>query len=141
METKGKHIIVELSGCKTELLREMESIKEIMVNAAIAAKAEVRETAFHRFLPEGISGVVVIAESHLSIHTWPEAGYAAVDIYTCGNDTIPEKACSYIANKLEAETTHQMVIIRGIPDPKNKHLHSLTTESEHIRSRLIAASS
>ena len=66
-----------------------------MVNAALEAGAEVRELVFHKFSPQGVSGVVVISESHLAIHTWPELGYAAVDVFTCGEKVNPWDACNF----------------------------------------------
>jgi S-adenosylmethionine decarboxylase len=68
----GTHIIVELSDCDPQILSDVDKVTNILVKAANEANAEVLQTAFHRFNPQGVSGVVVIAESHLSIHTWPE---------------------------------------------------------------------
>jgi S-adenosylmethionine decarboxylase len=110
----GKHYIAELSNCSNPVLHDIDLIREIITNAAVEANAEVREVALHRFSPQGISGVVVIAESHLSIHTWPEYDYAAIDIYTCGDHTDPEKACHYIADKLDAHDLKITIIKRGI---------------------------
>ncbi len=67
-------------------------VEQIMVDAALLTGAEVREVAFHKFSPQGVSGVVVISESHLAIHTWPELGYAAIDVFTCGDHVDPWKA-------------------------------------------------
>ncbi len=78
MEARGTHIICELSGCSPELLTDVDGVRHVMENAALEANAEILKVAFHRFQPQGVSGVVVIAESHLSIHTWPESGYAAI---------------------------------------------------------------
>lgn len=85
-----------------------------MVSAAIDCGAVVLGESFHRFSPQGVSGVVVIAESHLSIHTWPEYGYAAVDIFTCGNTVNPEKAAEVLIEKLGAENPSLMEIQRGL---------------------------
>ena len=70
---------------------------------ALAAGAEVREVAFHKFSPQGVSGVVVISESHLAIHTWPELGYAAVDVFTCGERVDPWDAVNILREKLQAQ--------------------------------------
>ena len=83
----GSHILIEAYDCDPEILDDIEVVEETMVDAALKAGAEVREVAFHKFSPQGVSGVVVISESHLSVHTWPEFGYAAVDVFTCG-DTV-----------------------------------------------------
>ena len=72
----------------------------MMIAAAKAARATIMESAFHRFEPQGVSGTVILAESHLSIHTWPEKGYAAMDFYTCGDHTDPWLACEHAAQAL-----------------------------------------
>lgn len=88
-----------------------------MCKAALEAGAEVREVAFHKFSPQGVSGVVIISESHLSIHTWPELGYAAVDVFTCGTTVDPWDACKYLQEILEAEDIKGMEITRGTDIP------------------------
>lgn len=118
MKALGTHILAELSGCDNDLLINEERIREIITKAAVLANAEVREVATHRFSPQGVSGVVVIAESHLSIHTWPEYEYAAIDIYTCGDTTKPENACSYISRTLKAKKVKTTIIERGIEGEK-----------------------
>jgi S-adenosylmethionine decarboxylase len=118
MLTVGKHFIVELSECSLEVLNDLSKVKEILSQAAVNANTEVKELAFHHFYPQGVSGVVVIAESHISIHTWPENGYAALDIYTCGDKADPRVACDYIAKEFNAKTIHMTEINRGIPDSK-----------------------
>ena len=123
MKAIGCHIIAELSHCNPETLTDLELIKDIMVRAVLEAKAEIKETAFHRFTPQGVSGVVVIAESHLSIHTWPELGYAAVDVYTCGEHTEPWNACNYLAEKLEAKDVLVSEMKRGMPNSRNYFSH------------------
>jgi len=115
MEATGYHIIAELSHCNPEVLGDVAQVRDIMVQAAWKARAEVREVAFHKFSPQGVSGVVVIAESHLSIHTWPECGYAAIDIYTCGDSTDPWAACRYLAEAFKAGDVATMELKRGVP--------------------------
>lgn len=85
----GRHILAEMYDCQETLLDNVQQVEEAMVSAALGAGAEIREVAFHKFSPHGVSGVVVISESHLAIHTWPELGYAAVDIFTCGETVDP----------------------------------------------------
>jgi len=80
----GQHWLIEYYGCNAELLADPVQIEAYMQQAAEIMKATVVTSTFHHFSPLGISGVVVIQESHLTIHTWPEHGYAAVDIFTCG---------------------------------------------------------
>lgn len=85
-----------------------------MVNAALDSGAEVRECVFHKFSPQGISGVVVISESHLAIHTWPELGYAAVDVFTCGERVNPWDAVNYMLGKFNAQEAETTEISRGV---------------------------
>jgi len=84
-----------------------------MLAAAIESGATVMGESFHYFSPQGVSGVVIIAESHLSIHTWPEYGYAAADIFTCGDAVQPEKAAEILIEKLGAKNHSRMEIQRG----------------------------
>jgi len=88
---EGVHYLLDLQGCKEELLRDKDLLTTAMENAATNAGATVVETLIHQFNPHGLSGVVVIAESHLAIHTWPEHSYAAIDIFTCGNADIAQQ--------------------------------------------------
>ena len=85
MSSLGNHILVEFTGCRPEVMNDVTSIENAMVDAARKAGATVINSTFHHFSPIGVSGVVVIQESHLAIHTWPEYGYAAVDLFTCGD--------------------------------------------------------
>ncbi len=85
-----------------------------MVQAALKAGAEVREVAFHKFSPQGVSGVVVISESHLAVHTWPEHGYAAVDVFTCGDSVNPWDACNYIVEQFRAQNFTASETLRGV---------------------------
>lgn len=88
---EGIHYLIDLQGCKEELLRDKELLTTAMETAANNAGATIVETLIHQFSPHGLSGVVVIAESHLAIHTWPEQNYAAIDIFTCGNVDIAQQ--------------------------------------------------
>ena len=81
----GTHVLLELYDCPAALLRAPVDSEHLLLAAAAAMGATVIEARFHAFSPHGVSGVVVIAESHLTVHTWPEHGYAAVDIFSCGN--------------------------------------------------------
>src|SRR5260221_11494658 len=82
----GSQVLLDLYECEVDRLDDLEWVKTTLVNAAQAAGATIVETVFHKFAPWGISGVVVIAESHLAIHIWPESRYAAVDVFTRGCD-------------------------------------------------------
>lgn len=105
--------MAELQGCPFEILNDMKKVEQIMVKAALSAGAEVRECVFHKFSPQGISGVVVISESHLAIHTWPELGYAAVDVFTCGDTVNPWDACNYLVDNFQADHMDAQEIKRG----------------------------
>lgn len=113
MDTMGRHVISELWGCDNEKLNDMDFIEKTFVEAALRSGAEIREVAFHKFAPHGVSGVVIISESHLTIHTFPEHGYASIDVYTCGN-LDPNLAADYIAEALGAETRENLEIPRGM---------------------------
>ncbi len=113
MQALGTHLLVELRDCNTRLLDDVKKIKETMVAAAKEAKATVIGAHFHRFSPHGISGVVVIAESHLSIHTWPEYGYAAVDVFTCGDVLQPSVAAAYLIERLQSKNPSLIEVKRG----------------------------
>lgn len=121
MHALGKHFVLELSGCDPKTIGSLAKVQRNMVRAALEAKAEVREIAFHKFNPQGVSGVVVIAESHLAIHTWPEFGYAAVDIYTCGEKTDPFHACEFLEKAFNAKTACYSVIDRGMISEENEN--------------------
>ncbi len=80
----ARHTLLELHGCDTAVLNAPEELKRLLLEAARKGNGTVVTEVFHTFSPHGVSGVVVIAESHLAVHTWPEHGYAAVDIFSCG---------------------------------------------------------
>lgn len=114
MNALGRHILAEIYGCDENILNNQEYIENIMVHSALKAGAEVREVTFHKFSPMGVSGVVIISESHLTIHTWPELGYAAVDIFTCGDRINPWDACNYLSEGLNASRMTATEVKRGI---------------------------
>lgn len=125
MYALGRHVLAELHGCNAELLNDVKIVEQIMVKAALEAGAEVREVVFHQFCPQGISGVVVISESHLTIHTWPELGYAAVDVFTCGQRVNPWDACRYLSEHFEAEHVNATEVQRGIFEPLHRQAVNL----------------
>ncbi len=116
MNALGKHLLLELKDCDREVLNDLSFLKGILTAAANEAGATVLGESFHQFAPHGVSGAVIIAESHLFIHTWPECGYAAVDIFTCGDSVQPEKAAQILISKLEAKNHSILEIQRGILD-------------------------
>ena len=116
MDTFGQHLLAEYHGCDNELLNDPRRIETLMRAAAEAAQATVVASTFHCFSPQGVSGVVVIEESHLSIHTWPECGYAAVDFFTCG-ECEPSRAHELLQAELSAQRAEVMMIHRGTYPP------------------------
>ncbi len=110
----GRHVLAEIHGCPFDVLNDVKKVESIMVNAALESGAEVREVVFHKFSPQGISGVVVISESHLAIHTWPELGYAAVDVFTCGDKVNPWDACNYMTELFGASHMTAKETARGM---------------------------
>lgn len=113
MKFVGRHFLVEYHGCDPKILNDLEKVKKFMIEAASQSGATVLDTSFHYFSPQGVSGVVVIAESHLAIHTWPEYDYAAVDIFTCGTRVDPWKAFHYLKSTLDSKESSVNEIMRG----------------------------
>ena len=114
MNALGRHLLVELQDCNREALDDTDMIRDVMLKAAIDCGAVVLGSQFHHFNPQGVSGVVVIAESHISIHTWPEYGYAAVDVFTCGTAVNPQIAAGVLIEKLDAKNHSLKEIARGV---------------------------
>lgn len=112
MNTRGRHLLVEYTGCDPLVLDDLRGIEALMRDAAIAARTTIVASVFQPFQPRGVTGVVVVEESHLSIHTWPEHGYAAVDFFTCG-DSSPERAHEVLAAGLKARAAEIMHVERG----------------------------
>ncbi|MBN1944425.1 MAG: adenosylmethionine decarboxylase [Bradymonadales bacterium] len=113
MDTLGRHLLVDYWGCDLNLLDNRAHIENLMIRAAEATGSTVVQSTFHTFSPQGVSGVVVIEESHLSIHTWPEAGYAAVDFFTCG-DCEPRQAHEVFRKGLKCRTFDMCLFHRGL---------------------------
>ena len=113
IDALGRHIIVEYYDCDSETLRQPKLVEQYMKQAAILTNATIVESFFHHFSPWGVSGAVIIAESHLTIHTWPEYGYAAVDLFTCG-DLDPWKGFDYLEDVFGAKHSESMELTRGV---------------------------
>ncbi len=114
MNALGRHLLLELFDCDFDAINNLETVKNALVEAAKRAHATIVDVVFHEFNPFGISGVVVIAESHLSIHTWPEHRYAAVDIFSCGDVLKPEVAANFLVEQFGAERTSVIELQRGM---------------------------
>jgi S-adenosylmethionine decarboxylase len=113
MNALGKHILAEYKSCDVSILNDIQKIENLLLKAAGEAGAFVMGSSFHRFEPHGVSGVVIISESHLAIHTWPELGYAAVDIFTCGDEVTPEASFEFLERSLKSQDASFKTIIRG----------------------------
>lgn len=114
MNALGRHIIAELYDCDVEIINNESLVEIAMLEAAELSGATIIKPVFHKFSPHGVSGVVVIAESHFSIHTWPEYGYCAIDIFTCGDAINSDVALEYIKQKLIAKNISVVEMKRGV---------------------------
>ncbi len=113
MKALGRHIIAELYNCDLDKIDDVTFVENSMLAAAEKAGATVINSTFHHFSPFGVSGVIVIQESHFSIHCWPEFGYASIDIYTCGDTVDPWLAYEYLKNELNASHGSTIELSRG----------------------------
>jgi S-adenosylmethionine decarboxylase len=109
----GTHLLLDLKSCNPEVLDDLHFIKQAIMGAADEAGATVVGEKFHKFSPVGVTGIVAIAESHLSIHTWPEYSYAAVDIFTCGENFKAYKAADLIIELLQCKEPSIQEVRRG----------------------------
>jgi len=124
MKALGKHLIVELYDCDRSLIDRVDQVEAILVEAVRISKATIIKPVFHQFNPHGVSGVVVIAESHFSIHTWPEYGYCALDIFTCGEQIDSDLALQFLKKAFRAKNMSVMELKRGtldVPEGELKH--------------------
>lgn len=110
----GHHWLIELKDCEKDYLAEVEQVAKIMEGAVEASGATKVESRFHQFNPYGVSGVVIIMESHFTIHTWPEYAYAAVDIFTCGNLINTEEAVHFLQREFGAREVSTQLVERGV---------------------------
>src|SRR5437870_7737691 len=129
MDTIGHHYIAEASGCKPDVIGKVEAVERILVRAAEVAGVQVWSISFHRFDPNGVSGVVVISESHMSLHTWPEVGYVALDIFTCGDTAKPERAVQWALKAFGATNVHITEVTRGLEEGDRVFFHSIVTSA------------
>ena len=113
MNALGKHLLIELYDCTPESLDDLAAVRTTMIEAAQMINATVINVAGHQFQPHGVSVIVLIAESHLSIHTWPEHGYAAVDLFTCSDRIPPSTVIEPIRQALGARRVTSMEVHRG----------------------------
>tara|TARA_B100000686_G_C16206278_1_gene673115 strand:- start:183 stop:581 length:399 start_codon:yes stop_codon:yes gene_type:complete len=112
-KTLGKHMLLEFHECDFDKLDDESYISVVLNEAAKIAQATILNSSFHRFQPQGVSGVVMIAESHISIHTWPEHLYAAVDLFSCSEDLLMNRAKDYLIRAFGASSVEENSFYRG----------------------------
>ena len=112
---QSKHLLLELYRCDYEKLNDESFLRCTLNKAAKFAKATVLNLISNKFEPQGVTAIALLAESHISIHTWPESSYSAIDIFTCGQNMLPEIASQYLIEALRAEEHSLRVIERNPP--------------------------
>lgn len=118
MNHVGTHCVLELYGCEAKLLNDVQFILGALRRAAEASHSTHLAEVSHAFTPQGVTALALLAESHISIHTWPENGYAAIDVFTCGEHTRPEQACAYLQRALRATESYLRKLPRGRHAPQ-----------------------
>jgi S-adenosylmethionine decarboxylase len=114
-ENVGRHCILEIYECDPAKLNDEAFVRTTITSSAKMAGATLLNLITHSFKPQGVTGLALLAESHISIHTWPEIGYAAIDVFTCGNHTMPENACEFFSKEFLAKQHSLKSIVREIP--------------------------
>ena len=133
MRTLGRHLIAEYTDCKPGLLNDADFLERCLLEAVRRSGATIVKSIFHRYAPQGVSGVIVIAESHMSIHTWPEYNYAAVDFFTCGQSVDPYLANEYLKEALGSPNASVTEVARGIPSSSDEVLQHKPVSATSIR--------
>tara|TARA_B100000676_G_scaffold105055_2_gene104844 strand:+ start:772 stop:1173 length:402 start_codon:yes stop_codon:yes gene_type:complete len=128
LKVLGKHLLIEANKCNAKLIDDMDFIKSVMITAAKISGASIVGEKFHKFSPFGVTGILSIAESHITIHTWPEYYYAAIDIFTCSTLFEPNKAANFLIKSLESKNFDIQEIERGtrndiIIEPNTNNIH------------------
>ena len=109
----GRHALADLYNCNNEILDDVEKIKEVIEISCKEANLNVVESIYHKFEPIGVSGVTILSESHITIHTWPEYNFASIDAFTCGTNMVPTLVCNILADKLKSMETNIKEYKRG----------------------------
>ncbi len=122
---QSKHLLLELYRCDSEKLNDESFLRCTIDRAAKLAKATVLNLISNKFEPQGVTAIALLAESHISIHTWPESNYSAVDIFTCGRKMLPELASQYLIDALKAEEHFLRVIKRNPPTAVLRQMRSI----------------
>ena len=116
----GSHLLVELYGCDPDSLKREDCVASAMRTAAVESKATVVDQSFHEFRPYGVSGAVIIQESHYTIHTWPEHEYAAVDLFYCGGTVLVHRAVEVLQERFKPTRIKFLVVRRGLQHEVSK---------------------
>lgn len=111
--SNGRHLILDLYGCDQQLLDDYDELQRLMEVALQMSNATIVRIIGEKFQPQGVTLLALLAESHCSIHTWPEIGYAAVDLYTCGDTTNSHKAAQFLKQKLKANNAKEQELVRS----------------------------
>lgn len=117
MNVLGTHILLELKDCDRELLNDLSLVKDALISAANEVGAKILGESFHKFHPQGVTGVLPIAESHLCVHTWPEHGYAAVDVFTCSKSIDTDRVADFLISRFRSKDPSIIKVNRGILSP------------------------
>ena len=114
IDALGRHLLIELHECDRGALDDLELVRDTLVEAADRLGATVLDVSTHKFDPIGVTAIVMISESHLSVHTWPEHGYAAMDIFTCSKSMQPADVVGFLSARLRAGNVQTVEVNRGI---------------------------
>jgi S-adenosylmethionine decarboxylase len=118
----GRHWILDLHGCPADLLDDHDAIRDRLREVTERFDLTLLGLQSHRFEPQGVTAVGLLAESHFSIHTWPETGFAAIDIFTCGRGDTLDEACLFLIEAFRAEDSRLVRLSRGVTDEAGKPL-------------------
>jgi S-adenosylmethionine decarboxylase len=111
--SNGRHLILDLYDCDPDILDDYEELQRLLEASLVMAKANVLRIIGEKFKPQGVTLLALLSESHASIHTWPEIGYAAIDLYTCGDVTETHRAAEFLKTKLNAKTAEEKELVRS----------------------------
>lgn len=109
----GSHLLLELYDCPAKLIDNQVYVNKALRDAVEHSGSTLLEDVSHKFHPQGVTAIALLAESHMSIHTWPELGYVAADVFTCGQQASPEKACEFFVEAFQAKRHSLQKIARG----------------------------
>jgi len=118
--TIGSHWILEMYDCPAEIIDDLELVRDAIRGAASAARSTLLHESAHSFEPQGVTALGLLAESHISVHTWPELGYAAADVFTCGEHARPELACEHLVRTFKAGRRELRHLARGMTAPSQR---------------------